>query len=86
MHIHWNVSIKYFKNALTEGVAMNRWKWNQYYRWPPWLRRLRDGFEVFVLPLAVFQMIRAIFWPTTFDVVVLIVLVGLYICFLKRWI
>ncbi|MFC4618155.1 hypothetical protein ACFO4N_05360 [Camelliibacillus cellulosilyticus] len=57
-----------------------------YHRWPPWLRKLRDGLEIFILPLAVFQMIRALFFPTTFDVVVLIILVFLYVGLLKRWI
>lgn len=59
-------------------------RWNRY-QWPPWIRRIRDGLEIFVLPLAIFQMIRVIFFPTTFDVVIFIVLIGLYIGFLKRW-
>jgi len=56
------------------------------YNVPFWFRRLIEGLEIIVLPLAVFQMIRTFFFPTTFDVLVLVCLIALYILFLKRWI
>ncbi|GGE42612.1 putative membrane protein YszA [Pullulanibacillus camelliae] len=61
----------------------NKWQFNRY-NCPLWFRRLIEGFEIIVLPLAVFQMIRTIFFPTTFDVLVLVGLIALYIVFLKR--
>ncbi|GGH89086.1 hypothetical protein JOD43_002078 [Pullulanibacillus pueri] len=61
-----------------------KWRFNQY-NWPPWVRRLRDGLEIIILPLAIFQMIRTIFFPTTFDVLVFVGLGFLYVLFLKRW-
>ena len=60
-----------------------KWRFNPY-SWPPWLRRIRDGFEIIILPLAIFQMIRTIFFPTTFDVVIFVCLGTLYVLFLKR--
>ncbi|WP_085523216.1 hypothetical protein [Tuberibacillus sp. Marseille-P3662] len=62
----------------------NRWTFNKY-RLPPWLRRVRDGLETMILPIACFQLLRTIMLPTTFDVILLAILVSLYICFLKRW-
>lgn len=62
----------------------NRWSYNKY-RLPPWLRRAREGFEPIVLPLACFQLLRTIIFPTTFDVIILAILVSIYICFIKRW-
>ncbi|MBM7644727.1 hypothetical protein JOD45_000934 [Scopulibacillus daqui] len=53
---------------------------------PPWLRRIRDGFEVLVLPLVCFQLLRTIFFPSAVDVIILILLISFYVCFLKDWI
>lgn len=61
---------------------------NRYskYRLPAWLRGFRDGVEAVVLPLLCFQLLRTIFFPTTFDVILLTCLGLLYLSFLKRWI
>ncbi|HET7522449.1 MAG TPA: hypothetical protein VFJ73_03895 [Bacillales bacterium] len=56
------------------------------YLLPRWLRRCRDGFEPFCLPLVCFQLIRTVLFPTTLDVILLALLIGLYICYSKRWI
>ncbi|HET7579226.1 MAG TPA: hypothetical protein VFK33_08090 [Bacillales bacterium] len=56
------------------------------YRLLPGLRKLRDGFEPFCLPIACFQLIRTVFHPTMFDAVLLAILLGLYICYIKKWI
>ncbi|WEG14044.1 hypothetical protein PU629_06655 [Pullulanibacillus sp. KACC 23026] len=63
----------------------NRWRYNKY-RLPPWIRAIRDGIELFILPLAVFQGLRMLFFPTTFDIILFIVMIALYICFLRSWI
>jgi len=63
----------------------NKGPFNRY-NCPFWFRRLIEGFEIIVLPLAVFQMIRTFFFPTTFDVLVLACLMALYVLFLKKWI
>ncbi|MDD9147703.1 hypothetical protein OYT88_03945 [Sporolactobacillus sp. CQH2019] len=46
---------------------------------------MREGLGVIVLPLAIFQLIRAIFIPTTFDVLIAAILFFIYIAFLKKW-
>ncbi|MFC7393184.1 hypothetical protein [Scopulibacillus cellulosilyticus] len=53
---------------------------------PPWLRKIRDGFEVILLPLICFQLLRTIFFATGIDVIILVLLICCYICFLKGWI
>jgi hypothetical protein len=40
---------------------------------------------VIVLPLSLFQLIRTIFLPTTFDVLLSALLFFTYVCFLKKW-
>lgn len=56
------------------------------YRLPPGLRKVRDAFEPFCLPIACFQMIRMILSPDMFDAILLAILLGLYICYIKKWI
>ncbi|MBU8905061.1 hypothetical protein KH400_00480 [Desertibacillus haloalkaliphilus] len=51
-------------------------------RYPIWLRRARDVLYQFTFPLLIFQLIRTIFFPSTFDVFLLILLAALYISFL----
>ncbi|WP_132742725.1 hypothetical protein [Scopulibacillus darangshiensis] len=55
------------------------------HRMPPWLRRCRDGLEIIILPLSIFQLMRTLLLPTTFDVILLALLALCYISFLKRW-
>ncbi|WP_443029738.1 hypothetical protein [Sporolactobacillus sp. KGMB 08714] len=52
---------------------------------PPVFKKIREGLGVIVLPLAIFQLIRAIFIPTTFDVLIAAILFFIYIAFLKKW-
>ncbi|HET7616321.1 MAG TPA: hypothetical protein VFK27_05110 [Bacillales bacterium] len=54
------------------------------YRLPAGLRKLRDGFEPFCLPIAAFQMVRTIMHPSMFDLFLLILLVSLYIFYSKN--
>lgn len=65
---------------------MKRYRRPNKHRLPPWIRKCRDGFEPLCLPLACFQLIRTLIFPTPLDVLFLGVLVGLYICYLKEWI
>ncbi|HET7628306.1 MAG TPA: hypothetical protein VFK44_07945 [Bacillales bacterium] len=56
------------------------------YKLPTRLRKLRDAFEPFCLPIVVFQMVRTILHPTMFDLLLLVILVCLYILYSKKMI
>ncbi|MDY0396884.1 hypothetical protein ACFSMW_15175 [Virgibacillus halophilus] len=56
------------------------------YRLPPWARRCLIIAEGCTLPIMIFQLIRTIFFPTTFDVLLLGVFIGLFVAFQLRWI
>jgi len=56
------------------------------YSWPPWLRQLRAICAQVIIPITVFQAIRTILWPTTFDVILLAILVLLAVAFHLDWI
>ncbi|WP_442595282.1 hypothetical protein [Neobacillus sp. D3-1R] len=45
-------------------------KYNPY-TLPPWLRKVRAVCNQFIIPFCIFQGIRTIFFPTTFDVLLL---------------
>ncbi|TGA99478.1 hypothetical protein E4665_03905 [Sporolactobacillus shoreae] len=51
----------------------------------PFFKKCREGLSIVVLPLALFQLLRTIFIPTTFDVLLTALLFFIYICFLKKW-
>lgn len=55
------------------------------YSLPPWLRNLKAILEQFALPLTIFQGIRTLFFPTTFDVFLLAILVVMTISFQVEW-
>ncbi|MDX8046577.1 hypothetical protein SH601_11340 [Gracilibacillus sp. S3-1-1] len=61
---------------------------SRYYRFrlPPWAREWLIICEKCVLPIMIFQAIRTLFLPTTFDVLLLGVLIGIFIAFRLRWI
>ncbi|MGP4074556.1 hypothetical protein [Halobacillus sp. K22] len=56
------------------------------YRLPPWCRTCLFVFEKALLPILVFQCIRTIFFPTTFDVFLLGIIVGVFLAFRYKWI
>ncbi|WP_245831921.1 hypothetical protein [Oceanobacillus senegalensis] len=60
----------------------------RYYRYklPPWARKCIFILEKVTLPILLFQLIRTIFFPTTFDLILLGILVGLLIAFYLKWI
>nr|WP_081707521.1 hypothetical protein [Bacillus massiliigorillae] len=45
------------------------------YNMPPWLRNIRNVCNQFIIPICIFQAIRTFFFPTTFDVLLLVLLV-----------
>ncbi|MDQ0161179.1 hypothetical protein [Bacillus alveayuensis] len=55
------------------------------YSFPTWLRNFRAILEQFILPLTIFQGIRTLFFPTTFDVFLLAIFVVLTIAFHLDW-
>ncbi|HLS60548.1 MAG TPA: hypothetical protein VK044_05405 [Virgibacillus sp.] len=56
------------------------------YRLPPWVRHCIIVLEKVTLPILVFQLLRTLFFPTTFDVFLLGLLVGIFIAFYMEWI
>ena len=51
------------------------------YTLPPWVRQIREiGIQI-IVPLTIFQGIRTIFFPTSFDVLLLALLILLAIAF-----
>ncbi|KKK33045.1 membrane protein [Mesobacillus campisalis] len=53
---------------------MSRKRYNPY-TYPRWLRNVRSVCAQFAIPFCVFQGIRTIFFPTTFDVLLLAILI-----------
>ncbi|MEC5422034.1 hypothetical protein QGM71_00825 [Virgibacillus sp. C22-A2] len=56
------------------------------YRLPPWARNCIIVVEKVTLPILIFQLIRTLFFPTSLDVFLLGLLVGLFIAFHQGWI
>jgi hypothetical protein len=64
---------------------MMRRRYNPY-SLPPWLRYCRSVAAQFIIPLTIFQAIRTVFLPTTFDVMLLAILILLAVSFHLEWI
>ncbi|AXI09597.1 hypothetical protein CV093_12720 [Oceanobacillus sp. 143] len=60
----------------------------RYYRYklPPWARRCIFVLERITLPILIFQLLRTIFFVTTFDLILLGLLVCLLVTFYLEWI
>jgi hypothetical protein len=56
------------------------------YTLPPWLKQIREVGIQIIIPLTIFQGIRTIFFPTSFDVLLLAILILLAIAFRYDWI
>jgi hypothetical protein len=56
------------------------------YTLPPWLKQIREVGIQIIIPLTIFQGIRTIFFPTSFDVLLLALLILLAIAFRYDWI
>lgn len=56
------------------------------YRLPPWARKCILIAENVATPIMIFQLIRTLLIPTTLDIIILAVLIGLVIAFYLQWI
>ncbi|HLR74965.1 MAG TPA: hypothetical protein VK077_06795 [Virgibacillus sp.] len=56
------------------------------YKLPPWARHCIIVIEKAVLPILIFQALRTLFFPTTLDVFLLVLIIGLFIAFYLEWI
>ncbi|MGM0523893.1 MAG: hypothetical protein ACQER2_07610 [Bacillota bacterium] len=56
------------------------------YKLPEGLRRMLTIFECWLTPLLVYQFFRTIMLPTSFDVVLLLIVALLYCSFYFKWI
>nr|MDF9458487.1 hypothetical protein [Bacillus pumilus] len=65
-----------------EGVCFEE---NQSLHTSPWLRQIRAVASQVVLPIAIFQGFRTIIFPTTFDVLILGILIFLACAFHLDW-
>jgi len=62
-----------------------RRKYNPY-SLPPWLRQIRAITAQIIIPITIFQGIRTIFLPTTFDVILLAIFILLAVALYFEWI
>ncbi|WP_243297441.1 hypothetical protein [Bacillus litorisediminis] len=62
-----------------------RRKYNPY-TLPPWLRNFRSICQQLIVPFSIFQGIRTLFFPTTFDVLLLCIFVVTALAFYFDWI
>lgn len=56
------------------------------FRLPPFARYCLTVIEAALLPIVVYQVIRTLFFPTTLDVFLLGIFIGLFIAFYLEWI
>ncbi|WP_338750443.1 hypothetical protein [Bacillus sp. FJAT-52991] len=56
------------------------------YTLPPWLRQCRAICSQLAIPFCLFQGIRTLFFPTTFDVILLAVFILLAVALYLEWI
>ncbi|MFD1039533.1 hypothetical protein ACFQ3N_14175 [Virgibacillus byunsanensis] len=56
------------------------------YRLPPWARNCIIVVERVTLPILIFQLIRTLLFPSSLDVFLLGILVGIFIAFYLEWI
>ncbi|WP_425326636.1 hypothetical protein [Pseudogracilibacillus auburnensis] len=70
----------YTYSMISEVIRVSR------YRFPPWLDKCICVLEKAILPILIFQLIRTLFLTTTFDLILLGILIGIFIAFHLRWI
>ncbi|WLV26037.1 hypothetical protein QR721_08555 [Aciduricibacillus chroicocephali] len=56
------------------------------YKLPPWAFTCLCVIERAVVPILIFQVFRTLFLPTTFDILLLGFITGLFFAFYLRWI
>ncbi|MDQ0256493.1 polyferredoxin [Evansella vedderi] len=55
------------------------------FRWPRWVQKFQAIFFQVLLPLIIFQFIRTLLLPTTFDMILLGIMVILYLAYTFNW-
>ncbi|QAS54033.1 hypothetical protein [Halobacillus litoralis] len=55
------------------------------YRLPPWCRNWLYVIEKSMLPIVIFQAIRTLIFPTTFDIFLLGLVLGIFLAFKYKW-
>ncbi|UOQ46242.1 hypothetical protein MUN89_10195 [Halobacillus salinarum] len=56
------------------------------YRLPPWCRAWLFAIETAILPVMIFQLFRTIIFPTTLDVFLSGIIIGIFFAFRLKWI
>ncbi|WP_173916001.1 hypothetical protein [Halobacillus sp. Marseille-Q1614] len=56
------------------------------YRLPPWCRQFLYVIEVACVPILIYQLLRTLIFPTTLDVLLLGIWLGLCLAFKYKWI
>lgn len=56
------------------------------YRLPTWVRRCIFVIEKATLPILIFQLIRTLLFPSTLDILLLGIFIGIFIVFYLEWI
>ncbi|MRH42955.1 hypothetical protein GH741_09685 [Aquibacillus halophilus] len=56
------------------------------YRLPPWARYWLLVIERATLPIVIFQLVRTLFFPTTFDILLLGIFIGIFFAFYFQYI
>lgn len=51
----------------------------------PVYQRIRYAAQQLLLPFIIFQLLRTIFFPTSLDVLILVILGVLHVCILLEW-
>ncbi len=70
------------RQVFLKGEILMRRGYNPYLL-PPWLRKTRFYCKNIILPITVFELIRTIFLPTTFDFLLLCLLISILFLFHK---
>lgn len=71
-----------YRQVFLKGGFIMRRGYNPYLL-PPWIRKTRFYCKSIILPITVFELIRCIFIPTTFDFLLLCLLIGILVLFQK---
>ncbi|WP_082233694.1 hypothetical protein [Halobacillus massiliensis] len=56
------------------------------YRLPSWCRQVIYVFEIACLPILIYQLFRTLFFPTSLDVFLLGIWIGIWLAFKYKWI
>ncbi|EIT85351.1 hypothetical protein A374_11425 [Fictibacillus macauensis ZFHKF-1] len=57
------------------------WRGQGKMQWPSWLKNIRDTISQFTIPLIIFQVIRTLLFPSGVDLIIIVILLLLHVCF-----